>query len=77
MASTTTVVTALRRSVGSWVRSASSERLDRRSDPPSTAATLPSAANTGIVRITIGSPETRDVEMREIIGRCSRTVSLK
>ena len=33
----------MRRSVVSWVRSSSSERLDRRSDPPSTAATLPLA----------------------------------
>ena len=71
------VVTAVRRSVGSWVRSSSSERLDRRSDPPSTPATRPSAANTGIVRMTIGSPETRDEAIRAIIGRCSRTVSLK
>ena len=48
------------RSCRPWIRSSSSERLDRRSEPPSTAPTRPSGANTGIVRITIGSPETRD-----------------
>ena len=43
-----------------WIRSSSSDRLDSRSEPPRTAPTWPSGANTGIVRMTIGSPETRD-----------------
>ena len=77
LASTTMVATGELRSCLAWIRSSSSERLDSRSDPPSTAPTRPSGANTGIVRTTIGSPETRDVATRSIIGRWSRSVFLK
>ena len=69
MASTTIVETGERRSALSCVRSSSSDRLDSRSDPPSMPIGTPSPPNTGIVRTTIGSPDTRDDRTCAMIGR--------